>query len=163
MTASDSNSDFRQRLLEIIDRSGVSDRRLSLVATSSADTVRNMRRGSSPRLDSLEALCRVLGLQLETAPLDEPGQPAEGPPCYREATPIGLGGFREEIRQDLVEILDRAVSSGDLGWDLQHHNLRSVGHSRVPSTSMELSRETSPSAANGSIAHGSSFLPGAPS
>ena len=65
MSAYDSNADFRQRLLELIGRSGVSDRQLSLLATGSADTVRNMRRGSSPRLDSLEALCRVLGVRLE--------------------------------------------------------------------------------------------------
>ena len=49
MSASDSNMSFRQRLLELIDSSGVSDRRLSLLATGSADTVRNLRRGSSPR------------------------------------------------------------------------------------------------------------------
>ena len=55
MSASDSNMSFRQRLLELIDSSGVSDRRLSLLATGSADTVRNLRRGSSPRLDSLKA------------------------------------------------------------------------------------------------------------
>ena len=56
MSASDSNMGFRQRLLNQVDCSPVSDRRLSLLATGSADTVRNMRRGSSPRLDSLEAL-----------------------------------------------------------------------------------------------------------
>ena len=43
MTASDSNRGFRQRLLDLIDRSGVSDRRLSMLATGSIDTVRNMR------------------------------------------------------------------------------------------------------------------------
>ena len=37
---------FRQRLLELIDRSGVSDRRLSMLATG-------------------KALCRVLGFRLE--------------------------------------------------------------------------------------------------
>ena len=62
---------LRQRLLELIDRSGVSDYRLSMLATGSTDTVRNMRRGSTPRLDSLEALCLVLGFRLEMVPLDE--------------------------------------------------------------------------------------------
>ena len=75
---------LRQRLLELIDRSGVSDRRLSLLATGSTDTVRNMRRGSTPQLDSLEALCFVLGFRLEMVPLDEPGQPPEGAPAVEK-------------------------------------------------------------------------------
>ena len=104
MSASDSNMSFRQRLLELIDSSGVSDRRLSLLATGSADTVRNLRRGSSPRLDSLEALCRVLGIRLEMAPLDEPAQPPEGTPAV-EKRPEWSRRLRKEIRQDLVEVL----------------------------------------------------------
>lgn len=109
MTASDSNMGFRQRLLETIDRSGASDRRLSLIATGSADTVRNMRRGSSPRLDSLEALCRVLGLQLQAVPLDEPNPPLKGPPTV-EKRPEWSRRLREEIRRDFVKILDQAAS-----------------------------------------------------
>ena len=110
MRASDSNIGFRQRLLELIDRSGVSDRRLSLLATGSADTVRNMRRGSLPRLDSLEALCRVLGCRLQMVPLDEPGQATEGTPAV-EKRPEWSRRLREEIRRDLVEILDRGSKS----------------------------------------------------
>ena len=111
MSASDSNRGFRQRLLELIDHSGVSDRRLSLLATGSSDTVRNLRRGSSPRLDSLDALCRILGFRLEMAPLDEPGQPPEGAPAI-ERRPEWSRRLREEIRQDLVEILARSGKAG---------------------------------------------------
>ncbi len=107
MNASDSNLGFRQRLLDVIDRSGVSARRLSLLATGSADTVRNMRRGSSPRLDTLEVLCRALGFRLEMVPLDEPAEPPEGPPAV-EKRPEWSRRLREEIRQDLVELLARA-------------------------------------------------------
>ena len=46
MAVSDSNMDLRQRLVDTIDRSGVSARRLSQLATCSPDTVRNMRRGN---------------------------------------------------------------------------------------------------------------------
>ena len=111
MSASDSNTGFRQRLLKLIDRSGVSDRQLSLLATGSSDTVRNMRRGSSPRLDSLEALCRVLGFRLEMVPLDEPGQPPRGTP-FVEKRPEWSRRLREEIRQDLAEMLGRAGKRG---------------------------------------------------
>ena len=104
MSDSGSDTDLRQRLLNLIDRSGVSDRRLSLLATGSADSVRNMRRGSSPRLDSLEALCRVLGVRLEMVPLDEPGQAPAGAPAV-EKRPEWSRRLREEIRQDLVDIL----------------------------------------------------------
>ena len=106
MSASDSNRSFRQRLLVLIDRSGVSDRRLSLLATGSGDTVRNMRRGSSPRLESVEAPCRILGFRLELAPLDEHGQPPEGAPAV-ESRPEWSRRLRQEIRQDLVEVLAR--------------------------------------------------------
>ena len=116
MTASDSRTSFRQRLLELIDRSGVSDRRLSMLATGSADTVRNMRRGSSPRLDSLEALCRVLGFRLEMVPLDEPGQATEEAPAV-EKRPEWSRRLREEIRRGLVEMLAGDVI--DLGKPIQ--------------------------------------------
>ena len=95
MSDGDSITGLRQRLLELIGSSGVSDRQLSLLATGSADTVRNMRRGSSPRLDSLEALCRVLGFRLEMVPLDEPAQLPEGaPPIEKrpEWSPAAAGG-----------------------------------------------------------------------
>ena len=111
MSASDSNLGFRQRLLELIDSSGVSDRRLSLLATGSADTVRNLRRGSSPRLDSLEALCRVLGFRLKMVPLDEPAQPTEGAPAV-ERRPEWSRRLREEIRQDLVKVLAQPGKGG---------------------------------------------------
>ncbi len=102
---------FRQRLLELIDRSGVSDRHLSLLATGTIDTVRNMRRGATPRLDSTEALYRVLGFRLQLAPLDEPAQPPEGASAA-ERPPERSRRLREEIRQDRVEVLARAGKEG---------------------------------------------------
>ena len=85
MSASDSNRGLRQRLLDLIDRSGVSDRRLSLLATGKPDNVRNMRRGSLPRLDTVEALCHVLGFRLEMAPLDEPTHPPQRAPAVEKS------------------------------------------------------------------------------
>ena len=111
MSASDSNRGFRQRLLELIDRSAISDRRLSMLATGSTDTVRNLRRGSSPRLDSLKALCRVLGFWFEMAPLDAPAQPPEETPAV-EKQPDWSRRLREEIRQNLVEGLARSGKGG---------------------------------------------------
>ena len=107
MSASGSDTDLRQRFLDLIDRSRASDRQLSLLATSSADTVRNIRRGSSPRLDSLEAICRVLGVRIQLVPFDEHGQAAEGTPVV-EKRPKWTHRLWAEIRQDLVEIVGRA-------------------------------------------------------
>ncbi len=95
---------FRQHLLDLIDRCGVSDRHLSILATGSSDTVRNIRRGSSPRLDSLEAICRVLGLRLQTAPLDDPVESPEGVPAV-EKRPDWARRLREDIRRDLTLLL----------------------------------------------------------
>ena len=97
---SDSNAGFRQHLLDLVDRSGLSDCRLSLLATGSTKTVRRLRRGSMPRLDTLEALCRALGVRLRLAPLDEDGQPPESSPQWCRQ-------LRKEIRHDIAEILGR--------------------------------------------------------
>ena len=111
MIASDSNRSFTKHLLDLIDGSGVSDRHLSLIATGNPNTVRNIRRGTVPRLDTLEALCRVLGLRLEMVPLDEPVQTSEGVPAV-ETRPQCASRLRKEFRRDLVEILGRAGKNG---------------------------------------------------
>ena len=135
MSASDSNRGFRQRLLELIDRSGVSDLRLSLLATGSTDTVRNLRRGSSPRLDSLEALCRVLGFRLEMAPLDEPAQPAFNRAMARWASGALPGLLAAARRQDdrLEPLVARNLVPA--GRDTARHEERRLrdraGHVRV--------------------------------
>jgi len=56
---------FRLRLPDLIDRTGVSDRMIFRLATHSKDAVRNGHHGYSLRRDTLEALCRALGLRLE--------------------------------------------------------------------------------------------------
>ena len=101
---------FRQHLLDLIDRCGVSDRHLSILATGSSDTVRNIRRGSSPRLDSLEAICRVLGLRLQTATLDDPVESPEGAPAV-EKRPDWARRLREDIRRDLSHLLSQSKES----------------------------------------------------
>ena len=111
MSASDSARDFRRRLLDLVDSSEMSDRQLSMRATSRVDTVRNMRRGSYPRLDTLEALCRTLGGRLEIVPLDERRKPPTGLPAV-ETRPAWSDRLRDEIRQDLVEILGRDDKGG---------------------------------------------------
>ena len=55
-------------MLAAVGRSQLSERRLSMLATGGADTIRNIRRGAVPRVDTLEALCEVLGLELQIAP-----------------------------------------------------------------------------------------------
>ena len=59
---------IREQLLAAVRKSGLSERQLSIAATGSADTVRNVRRGAHPRVDTLEALCRVLGLDVGISP-----------------------------------------------------------------------------------------------
>ena len=76
----------RQRLPNLIDRSGLSDRSISRLATGNNDTVRNIRHGASPRLDTLEALCRALGCRLEIVTLHEPGQEPDGGPAVEKRT-----------------------------------------------------------------------------
>ena len=59
---------LRQTLLAAIDRHDASDRSLSVRATGSSDTLRNIRRGSQPRIDTAEALFRAMGALLVVVP-----------------------------------------------------------------------------------------------
>ena len=72
-----------------------------------------MRRGTSPSLEFVEALCRVLGFRLHLMPLDESHQPPEEFPAV-ERRPEWSRRLQEEIRQDLVEILG-GTGEGGLG------------------------------------------------
>ena len=83
---------LRESLLALIDRCPLSDRELSLRATGSTDTVRNIRRGGCPRLDTVEALCELLGLDLhpvrvcDPSPVRVPLPP--GPSAFDPAVPL---------------------------------------------------------------------------
>ena len=107
MTTTHSHRNIRQHLCDLIEDSGISDRKLSRLATGNTYAVRNIRRGYIPRLDTIEAVCRILGYRLEIVPLDEPEQATNGAPAV-ESRPEWSRSLREEIRQDLVEILWRA-------------------------------------------------------
>ena len=90
---------FRQRFLDRIDQTGGSDWMNSQLATGSIYAVRNDRRGSSPRLDTLEARCRALGVRLETVLLDTVAK-----------LPVWCRRLREEICRDVVETLKHGKS-----------------------------------------------------
>ena len=68
--------DIQARLLAAIEKSGLSERKLSIRATGGPDAVRNLRRGSVPRADNLERLCHAMGLELQLTPA--PKLPNEG-------------------------------------------------------------------------------------
>ena len=59
---------IQAKVLAAIDASGLPDRKLSVLATGQTDTVRNLRRGATPRADNLERLCHAMGLNLEIVP-----------------------------------------------------------------------------------------------
>ncbi|MCY3757544.1 MAG: S24 family peptidase [Acidobacteria bacterium] len=128
---------FRQHLLDLIDRCGVSDRHLSILATGSSDTVRNIRRGSSPRLDSLEAICRVLGLRLQTATLDDPVESPEGVPAV-EKRPDWARQLRDDIRRDLTLLLGESKEA-DVPADDHHVTIKQMA---AAAGSKEESKET---------------------
>ena len=60
--------DIRTQLLGAVASSSLSERRISVNATGSPDTLRAIRNGATPRVDTLERLCEVLGLRLELSP-----------------------------------------------------------------------------------------------
>ena len=69
--------DIRTQLLRAVANSSLSERRISVNATGSPDTLRAIRNGATPRVDTLERLCEVLGLRLELSPdLRDPEDPS---------------------------------------------------------------------------------------
>ena len=127
----------RDQLLKLIGERDVSDRRLSMLATGSTDTVRNIRRGSSPRTDTLEALCAVLGVKIhlgppqddtEVSPTLPASSPADGekgplPPTPDSEPPEApappeilhaLGLAAGATLQDAVRAIDRHLSGETL-------------------------------------------------
>ena len=64
----DQERDLRKVLIETIDQPVWSDRHLSKLATGSSDTIRNIRRGASPRLDTFEAILWSMGYTCRLVP-----------------------------------------------------------------------------------------------
>ncbi|MCY4512007.1 MAG: hypothetical protein OXG35_34335, partial [Acidobacteria bacterium] len=127
--------DVRSQLLTAVERSRLSERKLSLLATGSSDTIRNVRRGAAPRLDTLEALCRTLGLELQMVPGARPPCEDVRPPTRFAAgheLPIHeLTGASEKGYLRRPEDPDRAPAPADLA-DEQALYLPVPDHSMVP-------------------------------
>ena len=92
---------------ELLVGDALSDRRLSMLATGSTDTVRNIRRGSNPRTDTLEAICGVLGLEIYLGPpQDNPGPEPPAPPEILDALGLAEGASLK----DAVETIEQRLS-----------------------------------------------------
>ena len=141
---------IRAQLLAAVAESGLSDRQLSVLATGSTDTIRNLRRGAAPRADTLEALCRVLGLSLRLAPgEDESRTRAQGAPSQSDdenaLAPRPLSRFSDTVTLPVRHLADdspdcevrreeskRAAAPEDL-TDEQAFYVRIAGKSMLPS------------------------------
>ena len=114
---------IRDQLLHLMDGKGISDRRLSMLATGSTDTVRNIRRGSNPRTDTLEAICGVLGLEIYLGPpQDDPGPEPPAPPEILDA----LGLSEGTSLQDAVRAIERRLEEGLAGEVLRDEIVRAL-------------------------------------
>ncbi len=113
---------IRNRLLESISESGMSDRQVSVLATGSTDTVRNMRRGASPRTDTLEALCKSLGLELHVGPPRSSSSGSKDLYVEGRDTEAGLSPAHlrdlESSARGLVRVVVEA--GGDPSWVERH-------------------------------------------
>ena len=84
---------IRAKLLAAIDASSLTDRKLSVRATGNTDTIRNIRRGVTPRADTLEKLCHAMGMILKITPVPKPPE-SQGAAVTR-AGPAMFTGDRE--------------------------------------------------------------------
>ena len=122
---------IRDQLLLLMDGGGVSDRRLSMLATGSTDTVRNIRRGSNPRTDTLEAICKVLGIQIYLVPpRDGTGlekDPPQPPPAPAPSEIIDALGLADGANlQDAVQAIERRLEEGLAGEALRDEIVRAL-------------------------------------
>ena len=120
---------IREQLLILMEDGGVSDRRLSMLATGSTDTVRNIRRGSNPRTDTLEAICKVLGVQIYLVPPrdgtgleKDPPQPPPAPAPSEIIDALGLPGGAN--LQDAVQAIEWRLEEGLAGEALRDEIVR---------------------------------------
>ena len=68
---------YAEALLEALAQSGRSGREVSIDAVGHESAIRSLKRGLDLRVSTLQALCRVLGLEFYVGPLRETGsQPA---------------------------------------------------------------------------------------
>ena len=96
----------REQLLSLIAGGDVSDRRLSMLATGSTDTIRNIRRGANPRTDTLEAICAVLGVEIHLGLEKNPPLEATAPPEIIDA----LGLTEGASLQDAARAIEQQLS-----------------------------------------------------
>ena len=117
----------RERFLSLISGKGMTDRRLSILATGSTDTVRNIRRGSNPRTDTLEAICGVLGIEVHLSPPQDGGQkltPLEmpAPPEILDALDLPEGSSLK----DAVEAIEQRIEESLAGQALRDEIISAV-------------------------------------
>ena len=114
---------LRDQLLRLMDGKSISDRHLSMLATGSTDTVRNIRRGSNPRTDTLEAVCAVLGIEIHLVPpQDAAGLEPPAPPEILDA----LGLAEGTSLQDAVLAIERRLKEGLAGEVLRDEIVRAL-------------------------------------
>ena len=68
-------TNLRAKLLARVDESGMSDRKVSMLATNGDATIRSMRRGVNPTANTIDAICRTLGMEIRIEPARGDGRP----------------------------------------------------------------------------------------
>ena len=106
-----------------------------MLATGSTDTVRNIRRGSNPRTDTLEAICGVLGVEIHLVPPQDGTGLEQDPPSLfpdpkpPEAAPgimAALGLTEGSSLQDAVQAIGRRLKEGLAGEALRDEIVSAV-------------------------------------
>ncbi len=109
---------YAQTLLEALAQSGRSGRDVSIDAVGHESAIRSLKRGLDLRVSTLQALCRVLGLEFYVGPLRETGsQPARSESSrYPELQEQG-----ERLVSSAGVVREAGLSRAD------HQLLRSIG------------------------------------
>ena len=129
----------RDKLLAAVGRSRLSERKLSTLATGSTDTIRNIRRGAVPRVDTFEALCQVLGLELQLGPAlsgpdDEDALRHRSPPRFSGSRELPVYEWSNRSEEGYLRVREGSsvAPAPEELLDEQAFYVRMPDHSMVP-------------------------------
>ena len=91
---------YTDALLEALAHSGRSGREVSIDAVGHESAIRSLKRGLDLRVSTIQALCRVLGLEFYVGPPRETGESLSQSETY---TPSEMHGGDVALPSDVVE------------------------------------------------------------
>ena len=102
---------YADALLEALAQSGRSGREVSIDAVGHESAIRSLKRGLDLRVSTIQALCRVLGLEFYVGPPRETGESPAPSVIYTPSEPYGEGAVSSShsVQESGLNYADRRL------------------------------------------------------